>query len=155
MRKIIVSVMLIGLAAALVAAPAQARGKKKHVHETFSAELAPWPKLSAWGDAVGLTRPGCSSGQENVHWVAQPFTSPGKGNLRFWMEGFDGDHDIYLFAGDGETVLARGDQAQVPDGAPPEEEIVFPLTKGQKVVLVACNWLGEPTVEAHYSGAFK
>jgi hypothetical protein len=39
--------------------------------------------------------------------------------------------------------------------APPEEEIIFPLTKGQKIVLVACNWAGQPEVEAHYEGTFK
>lgn len=148
MRKLIAVLAVAALAVALVAVPAQA-GKKKKVHETFGANLLPFPNLSS---ATGTEKPGCSGGIEGVHWTSVEFTSPGKGNLRFWMEGFSGDHDIYLFV-DG-TVM-RGDQAQVPDGAPPEEEINFPLIKGQKVQLVACNWFGEPEVLAHFEGTFK
>lgn len=154
MRRTIVFILLAGLIAALSATPSHAGKKKKHVHDTFGADLLPFPKLAAWGDAVGLTKPGCSAGQENVHWVGQPFTSPGKGTLRFYMEGFTGDHDIYVFAADGETALLRGENNQT-EGAPPEEELILPMTKGQKVVLVACNWLGQPQVEAHYEGTFK
>jgi hypothetical protein len=103
---------------------------------------------------VGLTKPGCSAGQQDVHWVQVEFKAPGKGNLRFWMEGFTGDHDIYVF--DGETLLLRGDQEQVgPTMAPAEEEINMPMKKGQTVQLVACNWAGEPEVLAHYEGTFK
>ncbi len=128
-------------------------GKAKHVHGSFGATLAPFPKLAAVGDPVGITKPGCTAGQEGVNWVGHAFTSPGKGTLRFYAEGFTGDHDLYVFQGD--TVIAAGDQAQVPDGASPEEEINVPLKKGQKVTLVACNWFGQPEVEAHFEGRFK
>ncbi|MDQ3939883.1 MAG: hypothetical protein M3238_00845 [Actinomycetota bacterium] len=157
MRKVIAVIALAGLVAVLGAAPATA-AKAKKVHGTFGATLAPFPKLAAWGDPVGLTKPGCSSGQEGVHWVGQEFTAPGKGTLRVWAEGFTGDHDIYIFKGD--VPVARGEEAQVNatdpvNAAPPEEEITFPLKKGDKVLLVACNWLGEPEVEAHYMRTFK
>ncbi len=151
MRKMITVLAAGALLMTLAGAPAIA-GKKK-VHETFGATLAPWPKLAAWGDPVRLTKPGCSSGQENVNWVAQEFTAPGNGTLRFWMEGFTGDHDIYIF--DGDTALLRGEQSQVPDQAPPEEELSLVMKKGQTVTLVACNWLGQLEVEAHYEGTFK
>lgn len=132
-------------------------GKPKKVHETFGATLAPFPKLAAWGDEVGLTNPGCSSGQEGVNWVGQEFTAPGKGTLRVWMEGFTGDHDLYVFTDD--IVYARSENAQVPTSAaapaPAEEEILLPMVKGDKITMVACNWAGQPDVLAHYEGTFK
>lgn len=149
MRKLIALAAALGLIGSLGAAPAFA-GKPKKVHETFGATLAPFPNLSS---STGTPKPGCSAGQEGVHWVAQEFTSPGKGNLRFYAEGFTGDHDLYVF--DGDLAIARSDQAQVPDMAPPEEEVVLPLKKGQKITLVACNWFGQPDVQAHYEGTFK
>ena len=152
MRKAISILIGVGLVAAFMG-PAAAKPKK--VHGTFGATLVPFPKLAAWGDPAGLTKPGCSSGQEGIHWVGQKFTSPGKGNLRFYMEGFTGDHDIYVFDPKTEIAIARGDNAQVPDGLPPEEEIILPLKKKQTVLLVACNWFGHPEVEAHYEGVFK
>jgi hypothetical protein len=136
---------------AVLIAPAAA-AKPKKVHGTFGATLAPFPNLSS---ATGTSQPGCSAGQEGVHWVSHEFTSPGKGNLRLYMEGFTGDHDVYVLDPKTGIALGRGDQAQVPDGAPPEEEIVLPLKKKQTVLLVACNWLGQPDVEAHYEGVFK
>lgn len=149
MRKVIAVIAAAGLVATLGAAPASA-GKAKKVHGTWGATLAPFPNLSS---ATGTPRPGCSGGQENVHWVGQEFVSPGKGTLRVYMEGFTGDHDLYVFMGD--VAYARSDQAQVPDGAPPEEEVSIPLKKGDKLVLVACNWFGQPDVEAHFEGTFK
>jgi hypothetical protein len=153
MKRILAAVLTATLAVGVVALPANA-GKKKKVHETFGASLLPFPKNATVGDPIGLTRPGCSSGQKDVHWVEQEFKAPGKGTLRFWTEGFTGDHDIYIF--DGETLLLRSDQEQVgPTMAPPEEEIQMPMAKGQTVLLVACNWAGEPDVLAHYEGTFK
>lgn len=153
MRKIVGLLAIAALSVAMLAPPAVA-GKAKKVHETFGATLLPFPKNEAIGGPLGLTRPGCTSGQKDVHWVEQEFTAPGKGTLRFWMEGFTGDHDIYIF--DGDTLLLRGDRAQVgQELAPPEEEIIFPMKKGQTVLLAACNWAGEPEVLAHYAGTFK
>lgn len=129
-------------------------GKPKKVHGSFGATLLPFPKLAAWGDPLGLTDPGCAAGQENIHWVAEEFKSPGKGTLRVYMEGFTGDHDLYAVIDD---VYVKSENAQVgsADPAPAEEEINLPLKKGQKVTLIACNWLGEFEVEAHYEGTFK
>ena len=152
MRKLIALTAALGLVASLGVAPAVA-GKPKKVHDTFGATLAPFPKDERWNDA-GFTKPGCSSGQEDLHWVAHEFVSPGKGTLRFYMEGFSGDHDIYAFFSD--EIFLRGDTVQVgADMAPPEEEILVPLKKGQTVTLVACNWAGHPEVTAHYEGTFK
>lgn len=159
MRRAIATVMTAALALGAVALPATA-GKKKatRVHESMAAQLAPFPKLSAM-DPTGEMNPGCTAGVEDVHWKQIAFTSPGKGTLRFYMEGFEGDWDIYVFDATG-TVLARGDQAQVnvtspTTPAPPEEEILLPMTKGQEVFLAMCNWMGAPDGEAHYEGTFR
>lgn len=127
--------------------------KPKKIHETFGASLAPFPKLAAWGDAAGLTKPGCTAGEEGVHWVAQDFTAPGKGTLRVYMEGFVGDHDLYIFKDD--VPLIRSENSQAQDQAPAEEEAVYPMAKGETITMVACNWLGGPDVLAHYEGTFR
>jgi len=152
MRRSIALIAALALVASLGAAPALAGKKKKvKVHETFGATLAPFPNISSY---TATPRPGCTAGEEGVHWVGQEFKSPGKGTLRLYMEGFTGDHDIYLF--DGDVAVARSDQEQVGQGmAPPEEELSMPLKKGQTVLLVACNWMGQPDVAAHYEGTFK
>ena len=156
MRKLIALIAALGLMASLSAAPALA-GKPKKVHDSFGATLAPFPKLAAVGEQLGMTKPGCTAGQQDVHWVAHEFTAPGKGNLRVWMEGFTGDHDLYIFDGDAPLYSSEGGQVPVAttEIAPAEEEIVAPLKKGQKITLVACNWLGHPDVIAHYEGTFK
>jgi hypothetical protein len=150
MRKFLAILAAAGLVAALSAAPAVAGGGK-HVQGTVSGTLLPFPNLSS---STGTPVPGCSAGQEGVHWVGQELKSPGKGTLRFSMEGFQGDHDLYVFNKD-MVAIARSDNAQVPDMAPPEEEILLPMRKGDTVLLVACNWMGEPSVEATYEGHFK
>lgn len=150
MRRTIALLMTAAAVVASFAAPAAA-GKAKHVQGSFGATLAPFPNYSS---NSGTARPGCSAGQEGVNWVGQEFTAPGKGNLRFYTEGFTGDWDIYVFQGD--LVFGRGDQEQVgPALAPAEEEVIVPMTKGMKVTLVACNWIGDPNVMAYYEGHFK
>lgn len=155
MRRIIALALAAATVSALFAGPAVAgKSKGKAVSGSFGATLAPFPKLAAVGDPVGLTKPGCSAGQEGINWVGQEFTSPGKGTLRFYAEGFTGDWDLYIFQGD--LVVGRGEQAQVgQELAPPEEEILLPMKKGQTVTLVACNWLGDPNVVANFEGRFK
>ncbi|MFN2388860.1 MAG: hypothetical protein ABR575_04560 [Actinomycetota bacterium] len=159
MRRTIVCLVSALLVAGLVAAPATAKKKKKavHVQDSIEARLLPFPKLASWGDLVGITKPGCSAGQEGTHWVGEEFTAPGKGTLRFHTENFTGDWDLYMFMGD--TLIARSDEPQVnltapAEPAPPEEEIKLPMKTGQKVLLVVCNWMGHPDVKALYEGHF-
>ena len=149
MRRAI-AIAIIGAALAAFAGPAEA-GKAKHVTGTVSGTLLPFPNYSSH---TATAKPGCTAGQEGVHWVGQEFVSPGKGTLRFYSEGFVGDHDLYVFQGD--LKIAESIQAQAdPAMAPAEEEINLPLKKGQTVTLVACNWLGGPQVEANFEGHFK
>lgn len=151
MRKLIAILASFALIAGLLAAPAAAQGKKKKrekVHESFVAQALPLVNLQA----TGTERRSCFAGVENVHWVGVEFESPGKGDLRLYMEGFTGDWDLAVVLEDGTIVYALGDQI---GGAPPEEEIVMALKPKQKVELLACNYLGEPEVEVHYEGVFK
>jgi len=136
--------------ALLVAIPTAAPAGPKKVSGSFGASLAPFPNYSSH---TSTARPGCAAGQENVHWVGQEFTAPAAGTLSMHSEGFTGDHDIYVFVND--IPYARGENTQVPDGAPPEESVTVPLKAKQKVQMVACNWLGQPEVEAHYEFVFK
>src|SRR5688572_9851444 len=117
MRRISIVLVVLGLLAGAMA-PASAGGKKK-ISDSFGGTLLPFPNYSS---NTATVRPGCSAGQENVHWVGHEFTAPASGTLRLYTEGFTGDHDVYLF--DGDVALGRGDQEQVPGGAPAEEEIV-------------------------------
>ena len=90
MRRIAGIFMVAGLVASL-AVPASA-GKGK-ITDSFGASLLPFPKLAAWGNPAGLTKPGCTAGQQDVNWVAHEFTAPAKGVLTMKTEGFQGDHD--------------------------------------------------------------
>lgn len=141
------------LAAALMALPilpAQA-GKPKHVTGAIEATLAPFPNYSSH---TATERPGCYAGEQDVHWAAQEFTAPGKGELRFYAEGFTGDWDLYVYEGDLKVAESIGAQAD-PAMAPAEEEIVISLKKKQTVTLIVCNWFGDPNVVANYEGHFK
>ncbi len=149
MRKLIAIAAALAVVASLGAAPALA-GKKKKVHDSFTAQAIPFPNLSG---ATGTEKPGCSAGQEGVHWVGVDFKAPATGTLKFYTDGFTGDWDLYIY--DGDIPLARSDAAQVPDMAAPEEEAVVPIKKGKTVKLVACNWMGEPSIEAHYDFVSK
>ena len=150
MRKFLAVVAALGIVASL-AAPALA-AKKVHVHETFGAPLAPFPNYSS---ITATARPGCSAGQEGVHWVGQEFTSPGKGTLNFHAEGFTGDWDLYVFTEGSDIPIARSENDQTQGGAAAEEKVLLPLKPKQTVTLVACNWLGDPNVTATFEGTFS
>ena len=150
MRRIAGILMVAGLIAGLAVPAAAGKGT---ISDSFGATLLPFPKLAAWGDEVGLTKPGCTAGQQDVNWVAHEFTAPKTGTLSMSTEGFQGDHDIYVFVDD--LVLARSEQSQVPDMAAPEEALTVGLKAKQTVQLVACNWLGQPDVLVNYEFVFK
>jgi hypothetical protein len=150
MRRIIALALAAAAVTAVFAGPAAA-GKAKHVQGTVGGTLLPFPNYSS---STGTATPGCTAGQEGVNWVGQEFTSPGKGTLRFYAEGFTGDWDLYVFQGDLKYAESAQEQAG-PTMAPAEEEILLPMKKGQTITLVVCNWLGDPNVTANFEGHFK
>ena len=147
MRKAIGFVLVAGLAATLVAAPAYAK-KPKHVHEVFTAQAFPFPNPSA---TTGTAERSCFAGVEGVHKVTVDLGAPGKGTLKAYMEGFTGDWDLAVIV-DGDYYYSLNDQVQ---GATADEEMTFPVAKGQSVQVSACNWAGAPEAEVHYEGTFK
>ena len=153
MRRSIILVLSGCLIMSLLAAPALAGKKKKKVSDSFSATLAPFPKLAQWGDPVGLTRPGCSSGQQDIHWAFIEFDPPFDGKLDYHSEGFVGDWDIYVF--DKDLPIGKSEQEQIVAQAPAEESILIDLKKGQTVTLVLCNWLGGPEASASFDFVSK
>lgn len=112
---------------------------------SFSAQLAPFPKLAAWGDPAGLTEPGCLAGQQDVHWHAEEFVAPKNGTLTIATSGFTGDFDLYI-KDDAGTIIARSENDQIQGQAAPEEETSALLKKKQTVSMLVCNWLGAPDV---------
>lgn len=146
MRKSLVLLTVFAVLAALASVPAAAAGKKKTVHDSFAAQAIPFPNLSS---STGTPRPGCSAGEEGVHWVGHELKAPFSGELTFYTDGFTGDWDLYVY--DGDVPIGRSDSAQVGEElAPPEEEVTLAMKKGQTFQLVACNWFGEPQIEAHF-----
>ncbi len=154
MRRAIATLVAAGLVAGFAAAPAMAGKKKKAtktISETISATAVPFPNLSSH---TGTAMPGCTAGEEGVHKLTTPLETPGPGTLTFTMSGFTGDWDLYLFD-DAGVPIARSDQAQVPDMAPPEEKIVAPLERGKTYELVVCNWAGAPQATAEYAFVYS
>ena len=149
MRKALASLVALGLVASFAATPARAgKAQKKKVTKTISETIdvtaVPFPNLSSH---TKTPMPGCTAGQEGVHKHTHPFEAPGAGTLTLSMSGFTGDWDLYVFD-DAGVAIARSDQAQVPDMAPPEEKIEMALEKGRAYDLVICNWAGAPQASA-------
>ena len=151
MRRVLISVLLLGLiAGALSAAPAVAKKKKKKtvtISETFTAgPHAPIPVLS---DADPN---GCRNGENTVHKTTVPFTTPGKGILTVEISDFQGDWDLYLM--EGTNVLAASDASQL-QGAAASEQIMINLGAKKVVEIVACNWAGGPTAAGSYTYKYQ
>ncbi|HVL65124.1 MAG TPA: hypothetical protein VM573_08145 [Actinomycetota bacterium] len=151
MRKVLAVLVAAGLAASLIALPAAAagKGKKKRIEDSFTATLLPFPKLATWGDPVGLTEPGCNSGQEGVHKQTVAFEAPAAGTFSAHMTGFTGDWDLHITDPDGHAVLSSQND-QIQGGAEAEEEVTLALKAKQTIGIVACNWAGLPQAEVHY-----
>lgn len=136
--------LLLAAAAALspvgqaFAAPAPQEG-------SFSAQLLPFPKLTTWGDPLGMTQPGCLAGEQDVHWTAEEFTAKSKGTLVAETSGFTGDYDLYLLDDTGLAVV-RSDASQIQDQAPAVESVTLAMKPKQKVSIAVCNWLAAPDV---------
>lgn len=128
-RKPVVILTVLTLAMASLMGPAAAAKKKSG---SFAAEGLPFPGPDGCNGADG--------GTEGVNLVNEPFKAPFTGVLTVTMVEFDGDWDLFLNDADGNMMLSS-DESQLT-GAPPTEEIVFPLKKGTKVLMTPCNYLG-------------
>lgn len=129
MRKPVVILTVLALVMASLMGPAAAAKKKSG---SFSAQALPFPGPD-----------GCNTGVEGVHLVNEPFTAPFNGILTVTMVEFDGDWDLFLNDADGNMIMSAT-ESQL-EGAPPTEEIVYPLKKRTEVVMMPCNWVGGPS----------
>src|SRR5688572_3611123 len=152
MRKVIASVLLVGLVGALPATAVAAKKKKPKtvtISETFSAgPLAPMPIP---GDVADT---GCRGGEEGVHKLTIPFTTPGKGVLSTDISGFQGDWDLYVTDSSG-SVMAASETSQIVDQTATTEQITIPLGAKQEINILACNWAGSPLAEGQYTFKYK
>jgi hypothetical protein len=123
----------LAVAADAAAAPASAGKSKKG---SFTADnMVPFPHPD--GCNIG------SGSMEGVNYVAEPFKAPSDGVLTVTMSGFDGDWDLFVNDSSGSLILASS-ESQL-QGAPATEEVAFALTKGSKVLMTPCNWVGGPS----------
>lgn len=138
MRKAIVLVMVASLAVATTGAADAAR-KRKTTRGSFSAQGIPFPELTS----------GCLGGIEGVNKHSEPLKIPFTGTLEATMLNFDGDWDFFLTDAEG-RVYAESTQSQLT-GDLPEETVAIPVYKGQKILLVPCNWMGGLTTDVEWT----
>jgi hypothetical protein len=128
---------------ASIAAPAFARATKP-THETFDAQLAPFPNYSS---ITSTEKRGCWAGVENINFVKHHFVAATAGTLTAEVKDFTGDWDLAVWDGAGaELAYSAEDQTPVAGGAAADEQVVISLKAKQEVDIVPCNWLGAPTV---------
>ena len=151
MRKVLVSVLLLGLVAgAFSAVPAMAKKKKKKTI-TVSEEFSAGPHAPMPTGIAGETE-GCLESNETVNKTVVDYTTPGKGIMTVEIKDFQGDWDLYLMEGD--SMIASSHASQLQD-APPVETIMVNLGAKKNVSIVACNWAGGPTAAGSYTYKYK
>ncbi|MGH2808422.1 MAG: hypothetical protein ACRDKT_14230 [Actinomycetota bacterium] len=144
---------LVALLTLSTVAAAPARTGRARQNGTFVAQSAPFPAMQV--DIYYEAGKGsCLDGIEGIHKVSEPFRAPASGTLNVKVEGLSGDWDLYVLGANGDQ-LAASEQAQVLDGADGEEGINVGLQRGQRVQMVACNWLGEPEITVHFDFVSK
>lgn len=125
MRKSIILLTALVLAATSLAAPAMAGKSKKG---SFSAQALPYPSPD-----------GCNNSAAQV---VEEFKAPFTGLLTVTMVDFDGDWDLFVNDASG-TELGSATASQLTGDAP-EEEVLVALRKGTTILMGPCNWLGGP-----------
>lgn len=134
-RPAVALLILAGLATA--AAPALAAPKT--VTKTYTANApVPFPGSDAQDE-------GCYIGQEGLQKHTHVFAIPAAGKLAVEMTGFQGDWDLTLFNAKGAIVA---ESAALPGTT--VEKATAKVKKGDKISIVACNYLGTPSATVKY-----
>lgn len=128
-KRMIVVVCVLGLVAALTAAPASA-GKKKKKGSFTATNPVPFPGTST----------GCDEGPEGLSKTTEEVKVPFNGLLTVTMDNFQGDWDLFVKDGDG-NLLNSGTGSQLT-GENALEEVTMLVKKGLKLQIIPCNWLG-------------
>lgn len=148
MSRPVTAILVLAAVGALgLPSAADAGGRK---HGSFTARAAPLPALDP--DVYYPRKTSCLQGAPGVHYVAKRFRAPSAGTLVVYLDGFEGDWDIYVLNARLKT-LGSSEEAQVLSGAAPAERLSVRITERRRIAMVACNWLGEPQVDVHYKFA--
>lgn len=136
MRKSLILLTALALVAGSIAAPAFAGKSKKG---SFDAQALPFP-----GQDNGCNDPTAPPGFGPVK---QPFKAPANGLLSITLSGYEGDWDLYITDEDGNELSSDTASAGAP-GSTSSTSVA--VAKGQKTLLVPCNWSGTPTAHAEW-----
>lgn len=138
MRKTLIVLTAVALAAAALTAPAFAGKKKKG---TFAAEAIPYPGPAGCNGADG--------GTEGVNQISEPFKAPSGGLLTVEMVDFQGDWDLFVNDSDGSMIVSSVESQLT--GSPPTEEVSVVLRKNDEVLMAPCNFLGGPNATVNWT----
>ena len=136
------------VAAGAVAATALPAGAApKTIKTSYAVSLpVPFPVM----EDQPPTMYGCIDGEEGLSKSSREFTLPDVGTLKAEV-AYTGDWDLYLLDSKG-AIVAAAETIETGNTSPATEKITWKKgKKGQKVTLVACNWLGLKDGNVTYS----
>jgi hypothetical protein len=135
------------VAVAVAVAPAAAAPKT--MKQSYDVELpVPFPVMEGMADFNG-----CWNGQEGLSKHSKEITLPAPGLFKAQVT-YTGDWDLYLFDTKG-TMLAAAETVEAGNTSQSTEKLSWKKAKkGQKVVLVACNWGGLKDGVVSYSHTY-
>jgi hypothetical protein len=124
-------------AVAVTAGPASAAPKVIKDSYAVSAPV-PFPVM----EDQPPTMYGCIDGQEGLSKVSKEYTLPAAGTMKVEV-AYTGDWDLYVLDSAKGTILAAAETTETGNTGPSTEKITWKKgKKGQKVTVVACNWMG-------------
>ena len=137
-------------AVAVTAVPASA-APAKTMKETYTVSApVPFPVM----EDTPPTMYGCIDGQEGVSKVSKTITLPAPGQFKAEL-GYTGDWDLYLLDTTGK-ILAASETTETGNTSAGTERIAWKKAKkGQKVTIVACNWMGLKDATVSYTHVYK
>ena len=124
-------------AVAVSAMPADAAPKV--LKDSYAVSLpVPFPVM----EDQPPTMYGCIDGEEGLSKNSKEFTLPASGGTLKAEVAYTGDWDLYLLDAKG-AILAAAETVETGNTSAATEKLTWKKAKkGQKVTLVACNWLG-------------
>ena len=149
MRKSLVSILIFGLVAGMLAAPAFAGRKTIKKSYTFTAPVSnpTTTDVDPWGCAG-------EASVEDASKDTYTFKAPRhrrKGRLSVRISGFIADWDLYVFNKAETTVLGSSTTDNLSQDY---EAVTVSIKGGTTVKIVACNW-SSPSPQANGSILYK
>lgn len=141
----LLTIALVGVAAAAPLAPAYA--KPKEIKKSYTMTLAPLP-LPAQGTPTCLP----ADGQEGVTKHTEALKAPAAGLLKVEVTGFYGDWDLTVFDAKGKA-LTSGGGTSTPNTSTSTgtDKLTLKVKKAGTYNIVTCNFGGSPQASGKYS----